>query len=94
LRSLEADAAKPDAVNLVWLDAPELRRKALKLIRIAEGERLRDQHLHEAMFSSIRFDAGWNDIPDEGLAPGALGVEKPCDRSSRPCWKLMQALSP
>jgi hypothetical protein len=62
-------------VRLVWLDAPDARRRALAIARIAETERFRVRELHAELFSSIRFDAGWTTTTEEGIAPGALEVE-------------------
>lgn len=72
--------------SLRWLDGPMLRKKALRLIRLAETERFRNQALHKELFSAIRFDVGWSKTCDDGLPPGALEVEKPL----RPVFKLMR----
>jgi hypothetical protein len=62
--------------HLVWLDKPLMRRQALKLIRLAESERFRNQLLHKEMFSAIRFDVGWDRSCETGLPPGSLGIER------------------
>ena len=46
-------------------------------MRRAETERFHNQQLHEELFSAIRFDVGWHRACEEGLPPGALGVEPP-----------------
>lgn len=84
---------EPLGVRLVPLDAPEQRKTALGLLRAAEAERFRNQALHDDLFGSIRFEAGWNASCPEGLAPGTLEVEPPM----RPMfaalrhWKVMRA---
>lgn len=72
--------------SLFWLDEPGRRRKALRLVRLAETERFRNRVLHEELFSAIRFDVGWTATCEEGLPPGALEVEGPL----RPMFKLMR----
>lgn len=78
---------------LMWLDRPQCRRPILALMREAEGERFRNRLLHNEMFSSIRFEAGWRSSTPEGLPPGALGIEAPL----RPLfaalrhWPIMRA---
>lgn len=73
-----ADAIQPQpACQLHWLDAAPARKRALALMRRAEAERFRNPILHEELFSTIRFDVGWHNTCDEGLPPGALGVEPP-----------------
>ena len=73
-------------VRLLWLDAPELRRQALRLVTIAETERFRSEPLHADLFSSIRFDVGWHATASEGLPPGALEIEPPM----RPLFKALR----
>ncbi len=63
--------------GLHWLEAPVLRRQSIALMRRAETERFHNKLLHEELFSAIRFDVGWHSTCEEGLAPGALGVEPP-----------------
>lgn len=63
--------------KLVWLDEPERRKNALRLMRQAETERFHNRILHEEMFSAIRFDVGWHSTCPEGLPLGSLGVEPP-----------------
>ena len=74
---LDAAARTYSACQLVWLDEPNRRRQALRLMRQAETERFHNRILHEELFSAIRFDAGWRSACSEGLPPGALGVEPP-----------------
>jgi hypothetical protein len=81
LRSpLSQEAAQVPSSALTWLDTPEQRRRALRLIRLAETERFRSEALHRELFESIRFDAGWRVTTSEGLPPGSLalpGFERP-----------------
>jgi hypothetical protein len=72
--------------HLVWMDEPRLRKKAVGLMRKAETERFRNAELHAELFSAIRFDQGWSHACEEGLSPGALGVELPL----RPFFALMR----
>ena len=78
---LETEVAATPGARLLWLDDRDTRRRALQLIRIAERERFRDRHLHEELFSGIRFDVGWHSAAPEGLAPGSLEVEAPLRRA-------------
>ena len=82
-------------VRLLWLDAPELRRQALRLVTIAESERFRSEPLHGDLFSSIRFDVGWHSTVPEGLPPGALEVEPPMRPFFKALrhWRAMRALA-
>lgn len=91
---INAEVAKVPDVNLLWLDDVGLRKKALRLIRIAETERFRSRELHHELFSAIRFEAGWRTPTPEGLAPGALEIEKPLQRlfGLLRHWPVMRAL--
>lgn len=92
---LETDAAAIKGARLIWLDQRPLRRKALKLIRLAEAERFRQQDLHDELFSSIRFEVGWKDAAEEGLSPGSLEVELPLRSAFEKLrhWRLMRLLT-
>lgn len=83
---LEAAVRAYPACQLSWLDQPQQRRQALRLMRRAETERFCNRVLHEELFSAIRFDAGWGNAAPEGLPPGALGVEPPL----RPFFSLLR----
>lgn len=72
---VEAAVLAYPACQLTWLDHPAQRRQALRLMRQAETERFNNCILHEELFSAIRFDVGWGNTAQEGLPPGALGVE-------------------
>lgn len=74
------------AGQLIWLDEPATRNRALRLMRRAETERFRTRLLHHELFSAIRFEAGWRETCPEGLPPGALGVEPPL----RPVFALLR----
>jgi len=93
--ALEQRCSDEHGTRLVWLDEPPLRRAALKLLRMAESERFRNPILHEELFSSIRFDAGWETSTEEGLPPGALGIEVPLRPffSRLESWPIMRALT-
>ena len=69
-----------------WLDTPALRSRAISIMRLAEEERFRCRVLHQELFATIRFDVGWHRTCDEGLPPGALGVERPL----RPFFAMMR----
>lgn len=86
LEGLELATRGLPGCKLQWLDEPEVRKKALRLIRLAETERFRNAALHEELFSAIRFDVGWSKTSKEGLPPGALEVEW----ILRPVFKLMR----
>ncbi len=64
-----------DGVTLSFFDSGSPRTQLLRLARIAEAERFNTKALHEDLFSSVRFDVGWHASAEEGLPPGALGVE-------------------
>lgn len=74
---LDAAAHAYPACQLIWLDEPAQRKQALRLMRCAETERFHNRFLHNELFSAIRFDIGWRRTCEEGLPPGALGVEPP-----------------
>jgi len=74
LRQIAAD--RPGC-SLIWLDDTPRRRQTLRLMRLAEAERFHNPLLHKDLFSAIRFDVGWQQSCDEGLPPGALGIERP-----------------
>ncbi|MDW8323358.1 MAG: hypothetical protein RMK60_04600 [Burkholderiales bacterium] len=79
-------AALQPGCHLHWLDAAAVRSRALRLVRLAETERFRNRVLHADLFAGIRFDVGWQRSCDEGLPPGALGVERPL----RPAFERMR----
>lgn len=62
-------------VSLSYFDSGPSRRALLRLVRIAETERFAVKSLHEDLFSAVRFEIGWHTSAQEGLPPGALGVE-------------------
>lgn|SRR5574340_482075 len=75
--ALAAQVAAVAGVRMQWLDGKNLRKQALRLIRMAETERFGSRPLHQELFSAVRFDAGWHQAPAEGLAPGSLEIERP-----------------
>ncbi len=93
--SLQAEVARIPGVSLLWFDEPGLRRRMLRLLLTAEAERFRCRPLHEDLFSSIRFDVGWDATADQGLPPGALEIEPPLRWAfgALRYWPLMRALS-
>lgn len=95
LAELESQTASSPGCGLSWLDGPSLRPHALRLLRLAEAERFRNPLLHRELFSSIRFDEGWHASCEEGLPPGALGVEPPLRPafSALAHWPLMRSLN-
>lgn len=84
--ALAGEVAKVEGVKLIWLDAREVRRDALRLMRLAEGERFRIESLHHELFSSLRFDVGFGASCAQGIPPGATEVEVPL----RPMFRLMR----
>lgn len=64
-----------EGVSLHFMDSPTGRTKLLRLLRIAEAERFNTRSLHQELFSAVRFDVGWHETVEEGLAPCALSVE-------------------
>lgn len=95
LAVFERDVRTAPGASLIWADSPASRAEAVRLIRVAEGERFRCAPMHHELFSSVRFDLGWHVPADQGLSPGALGVERPL----RPAfallrhWPVMRALN-
>lgn len=71
-QAMSAQAGAVPGTELLWLDSPNRRGKALQLIRWAEAERFRNRELHAELFESIRFDVGWQAPSAEGLPPGSL----------------------
>ena len=82
---LAAAVAPIDGVQLAWLQG-EARRRALRLIWLAESERFLRRRLHEDLFASIRFDLSWDEGADRAIPPGALEVEAPM----RPLFKALR----
>jgi hypothetical protein len=92
---LRREVERVPNVSLVWLDQPEERRKALRLIRLAETERFRSRALHAELFSSLRFDVGPRSSCEQGIPIGAAEVEsfaRPFFRMLRR-WPIMRALN-
>ena len=73
LRVLSAAAIPYGEIH--WCDTRQNRRTALKMIWLAESERFQRRALHAELFDSICFDDGWHYASQDGLAPGALGIE-------------------
>ena len=71
-------------VDLVWLHGGA-RARAMRLAWAAESERFLRRHLHEDLFSSIRFDLGWHESANTSIPPGALEIEAPM----RPMFKAL-----
>jgi len=94
LRELKELVHGIDGVTLDFFDLGTRRAALLRLVEIAEAERFNTRTLHEDLFSSVRFDAGWHAGTDEGLPPAALAVE-PGARwmfAQLRHWGLMNAL--
>lgn len=94
-QAFEKEAKVIDGAHLTWLDSTALRRQAVALVHQAEAERFRDESMHRELFSSIRFDSGWDRPTEDGLAPGSLEVERPLRGAFMALrrWRLMQSLS-
>ncbi len=75
--SFESDCGQVPGSAMTWLDAPERRRAAVSLMQAAEQRRFAQRELHEELYSAIRFDVGWQQSCESGIAPGALGVLLP-----------------
>ena len=75
LAALIEAVAGIEGVSLHFMDSPASRTKLLRLLRIAEAERFKTRSLHQELFSAVRFDVGWQNTVEEGLAPSALSVE-------------------
>lgn len=93
--TLEAEVARIPGVRLFWFDQPAARRMARRLLHTAESERFYCRPLHEELFSSIRFEAGWHSPTDRGLPPGSLGIGYfgRLGFSALRNWHLMRALN-
>lgn len=85
-QQLVAQALVVPGTDLLWLDGPADRRRALSLVRIAETERFRNRALHRELFESIRFDVGWRSSAPEGLPPATLELS----RFERPGFALLR----
>ncbi len=92
--SVERATAGWPGIELMWLDAPRLRQRVLALVRQAEAARFRVPTLHQDLFSAVRFDVGWQSTCEEGLPPGALGVERPLRAAFALLrhWPVMRAM--
>lgn len=91
---LNADVAAVNGVQLIWLTG-NARKRALKLIWLAESERFLRQTLHEDIFSSVRFDLSWNETAEIGLPPGSLEIESFARLPFKALrhWSLMRPLT-
>ncbi|NII10580.1 hypothetical protein [Oleiagrimonas sp. C23AA] len=74
---LTAQAESIAGQKLYWPTLPRERNAALRVIRQAETLRFKSPMLHEELFSTVRFSAGWRKVCEEGLAPATLAVEPP-----------------
>jgi hypothetical protein len=84
---LERELSAQSDATLVWLDAPDIRRRALRLIWLAEAERFRTRALHSELFSALRFDVGYRASSTEGIPIGAAEIELP----ARPLFRLLKS---
>ena len=93
--TLEVAATGQSGITLMWLDAPRIRRRVLALMRQAEAARFRVPALHQDLFSAVRFDVGWQSTCEQGLPPGALGVERPLRAGFALMrhWPVMRAMN-
>lgn len=91
---LGSTASVAQGTRLIWLKG-NARRRALRLIWLAESERFLRRHLHQDLFSSIRFDLGWHESADVSIPPGALEVEPPMRPAFKALrhWALMRPLT-
>lgn len=92
LAAWDRETADLPGTFMQWLDRPDLRARAVRLVRLAETRRFVEPALHRELFGSVRFDAGWHASTDEGLPPGALGLaffERPAFAALRR-WPLQR----
>jgi len=94
LASLEGLARGLEGISIRFHDHGNARTQLLSLVRLAESERFNVRPLHEELFSAVRFDLGWSQPADEGLPPGALGIEPGLRMAFAQLrrWPLMNAL--
>ena len=95
LALLADEVRRYESVRIHWCDDAERRSALLGQVRRAEAERFRQPRLHEELFSSIDWSAGWKATSVEGLPPGALEVEVPLRPGFRAMssWPVMRVLS-
>jgi len=95
LRSLDAAVASVPGAAVAWFHRGPGRAKAQRAIRLAETERFRRRALHQELFGSIAFHAGWETATDEWLAPATLEIEAPMRRPFRwlANWPAMRAVN-
>ena len=95
LALLAEETRRFGGIQIRWCDDDERRSALLAQVRRAEAERFRQPRLHEELFSSIDWSAGWKATSAEGLPPGALEVELPLRPGFRAMssWPVMRVLS-
>ena len=82
---LQNQLSSAGAVKVMWLDSPRARRRALRLMRLAETERFRSRSLHAELFSGLRFDVGYKASCAQGIPIGAAEIELPM----RPLFRML-----
>lgn len=75
--AIQAEARQIDQCGIVWLSDRNKKKLSRQVMLKAETLRFQSQSLHNELFSSIRFEKGWNKTCTEGLAPTSLAVEPP-----------------
>lgn len=70
------------------------RGTALQILTDAETLRFKYEPLHQELFGSIRWEAGWRRGCDEGLSPATLAIEPPARGPFRMLrsWSIMRRL--
>ena len=91
---LDRQVSEVPGVRLFWLDALDVRKRALRLIHRAESERFRVPSLHAELFSSLKFDVGYKASCDQGIPIGAAEIEMPARPFFRLIsrWRIMRVL--
>ena len=74
--TMELAAGGVPGVRLEWCDSRARRGALLRMMRMAETARFARRPLHQELFESIAFDAGWKSSTGDRLAPGSLEVER------------------
>ena len=94
-RRLEACCARRSGALLSAVSRGRMRKEALRLLMQSEALRFADRTLHEELFRAVRFDVGWHRTCEEGLPPGALGIERPLRPFFKALrnWALMRVLN-
>lgn len=89
-----SEAATDHGVSVRWLEGAD-KRELAKLLYRAEKLRFQRKELHNELFSSIDFKAGWKTTVNEGLSPATLNIEpfaRPVFQAARN-WSFMHTIN-